>query len=405
MTEWLLAFLLALASTALGAADYTRSGETVVVTADRAPVTLGGTTIAHVEKGRWFGVRDRKAGDVGICVFSGKNLRIGWIAAEHVQTLRDDEVDLTAEALKAALAHNPQLDVAESRAQIDAIAERVVKAAEKGRSPLHRAILIRSQLFGREGFRYDQRPRTLEGVLAEKRGNCLGLSILYLCAAEKLDLPLQMIAIPGHVLLRYEDAKVPFNIEPAMMGMVIRTDGYLLKRFGPKSGQYPRVLSEPKAISVLLGDMGALLAEQKRYKEAEAAFIRSVEVDPDHAAGYYNWGVTLSRQKRLGVACDKFARAVQIYPRFAQALVGWGCVLAKLEDTKGACRKFARAVEIEPRLGAAWFNWGSVLLSVGRRAEAWDKLARAEEVRPALKPVIDQLRTQRGAPARIQLVD
>ncbi|MFP4056575.1 MAG: tetratricopeptide repeat protein [Candidatus Brocadiia bacterium] len=377
--------------------------ETVVVVAERAPVELGGTVIGQVAHGRWFGVRERQPGRVGIQFFSGKMMRIGWVDAEHVVRVEDSDVDLADQALEVAARLRPQLDVGAYRARIEALADRVAGAAARGKSPLAKAKLIRRQLFGREGFRYDPTPRTIDSVLDDRRGNCLGLSVLYLCAAQKADMAFRMLAVPGHVLLGYDDGRQRFHVEPSMMGLIFR--GGVGRRLGPKGGIYPRVLSHPQAIAVMLSDLGALLGAQERYEEARDAFVRALEVDPQNAEAYFNWGLTLSVRERYGLACAKFSKALHIYPRFAKAYGAWGSALARMGELEWACEKFRSAVQLAPRSATAYYNWGATLLLLGKRREAEARFARALALRPGLKPVVEQMRAESPTRQPTILVD
>ena len=67
----------------------------------------------------------------------------------------------------------------------------------------------------------------LPSVLDSRRGVCLGVSILYLCLAQRLDLPLEMITPPGHIYVRYNDGKNIINIETTARGMHIESEEYL----------------------------------------------------------------------------------------------------------------------------------------------------------------------------------
>src|SRR5665647_1570782 len=53
----------------------------------------------------------------------------------------------------------------------------------------------------------------LPSVLDSHRGVCLGVSILYLCIAQRLDLNLEMITPPGHIYVRYRTTDQTINIE------------------------------------------------------------------------------------------------------------------------------------------------------------------------------------------------
>src|SRR4030066_132980 len=73
-------------------------------------------------------------------------------------------------------------------------------------------------LFVEEGFTYDcvaGNPDNylLDRVMKNKRGNCLGLTTLYLLLAERLSLPLHGVYVPSHCFVRYEDGGGRINSE------------------------------------------------------------------------------------------------------------------------------------------------------------------------------------------------
>ncbi len=67
----------------------------------------------------------------------------------------------------------------------------------------------------------------LPSVLDSRRGVCLGVSILYLCLAQRLDLSLQAITPPGHIYVRYVEEGKEINIETTARGIDIPTEQYL----------------------------------------------------------------------------------------------------------------------------------------------------------------------------------
>jgi tetratricopeptide (TPR) repeat protein len=68
----------------------------------------------------------------------------------------------------------------------------------------------------------------LPSVLDSRQGVCLGVSILYLCLAQRLDLPLEIVTPPGHIYLRYpqENGDI-INIETTARGINLRSEAYL----------------------------------------------------------------------------------------------------------------------------------------------------------------------------------
>ena len=59
----------------------------------------------------------------------------------------------------------------------------------------------------------------LPSVLDSRRGVCLGVSILYICIAQRLSLPLEMITPPGHIYVRYKNGEKEINIETTARGI------------------------------------------------------------------------------------------------------------------------------------------------------------------------------------------
>lgn len=67
----------------------------------------------------------------------------------------------------------------------------------------------------------------LPSVLDSRQGVCLGVSILYLSLAQRLDLPLEIITPPGHIYIRYRDEKQLINIETTARGVNTPSETYL----------------------------------------------------------------------------------------------------------------------------------------------------------------------------------
>ena len=67
----------------------------------------------------------------------------------------------------------------------------------------------------------------LSSVLDSRLGVCLGVSILYLSIAERLDLPLEIITPPGHIYIRYRKGEEIQNIETTARGIHLPNRAYL----------------------------------------------------------------------------------------------------------------------------------------------------------------------------------
>src|SRR4029079_11872384 len=67
----------------------------------------------------------------------------------------------------------------------------------------------------------------LPSVLESRRGVCLGVSILYLCIAQRLNLAIEMITPPGHIYVRYRNDDTIINIETTARGIHVDCEEYL----------------------------------------------------------------------------------------------------------------------------------------------------------------------------------
>ncbi len=67
----------------------------------------------------------------------------------------------------------------------------------------------------------------LPSVLDNRQGVCLGVSILYLCIAQRLELPLEIITPPGHIYIRYAGQNKLINIETTARGINPPSEIYL----------------------------------------------------------------------------------------------------------------------------------------------------------------------------------
>lgn len=67
----------------------------------------------------------------------------------------------------------------------------------------------------------------LPSVIDNRRGVCLGVSILYLCLGQRLNLPLEIITPPGHIYVRYRTSDQILNIETTARGIHLPSELYL----------------------------------------------------------------------------------------------------------------------------------------------------------------------------------
>ncbi len=95
---------------------------------------------------------------------------------------------------------------------------------------------INDFIFFELGFRFPphslytkeiERYTFLSSVIDSRRGICLGVSVLYLALAQRLNLPLEIVTPPGHIYVRYRDGNRIINIETTARGIDVDSKEYL----------------------------------------------------------------------------------------------------------------------------------------------------------------------------------
>jgi regulator of sirC expression with transglutaminase-like and TPR domain len=187
---------------------------------------------------------------------------------------------------------------------------------------------INTYLFGVEKFDMSEQ-FFLNRVIDSKKGNCLGLSTLYLSIADKLHLPIYCVYLPGHVILRWDDGEYRRNIDPAMMGCEFSDDYYTSKYNLPKKclkeGVYLKNLSKKEMIAVLLNSRGSDYAGKKRYEKALKDYNQALVLKPNLVGGYHNKGDVYLNKGDFERAIMEYNKALSINPNYTNSIMAKEC--------------------------------------------------------------------------------
>ena len=247
---------------------------------------------------------------------------------------------------------------------------------------------FRRILLVEEGFTYDKSASDpgnylLGSVLARKKGNCLGLSMLYLALADRLGLPFRGVYVPSHCFVRYEGSGAHVNVEFAEGGASWEDDRYR-REFRVRPGRpYLFSLAPAEMLGVFLKTLGAGYSRKGREEDALRLYDEARRLYPGLPDVHYNAGVSLQKLGRLDDASGMYRRALEIDPEMAPARDNLGILLARQGRYGEAIEEALRAVELEPWNAGARGNLAAAYCGCGRLAEGIREYRMAVEIDPA----------------------
>ncbi|WGV27865.1 tetratricopeptide repeat protein [Halotia branconii] len=95
----------------------------------------------------------------------------------------------------------------------------------------------------------------------------------------------------------------------------------------------PQLASAQTTIEQLF-QQGNAAQDAGKYPQAEAIWLRVLQINPKDANAYYNLGRALYDQKKLDQAVATLQKAIQLNPKYVDAYIGLGIVLSDTNSLK-----------------------------------------------------------------------
>lgn len=306
-----------------------------------------------------------------------RNVLHGGVFRTNLPLLPDGETSLEeAIALVSSRVEKDlagiSFDPAAVEKEITRLADRIRPVLAESSDPRTVIASMNRVLFDEEGFTYDglaENPDNylLDRVIARKKGNCLGLTTLYLLLAERLSLPLRGVYVPSHTFVRYEDKGVRINIETGEKGAEWEDDRYARKFRIGREGPYLRSLNKKEMVAVFLASAGATYSRKGRDDEALVLYREASLLYPTLPAVYFNIGVSYHKKGRIDEAIAQYGRALDLDPVLVVARDNLGLALSRNGRFSDALAEARKATSLSPgdpvsrgHLAAALFNLGMV---------------------------------------------
>ncbi len=239
---------------------------------------------------------------------------------------QDDSVNLTAAALELARDAYPELAFAPIFHWIDDRAAELSGPVAGAASDEALLAELAGCLAGRQGIvgareAYEDADGSfLNRVIERKIGIPISLSVLYMAVAERMGLPLQGVAAPGHFLTSYETLDTPLFIDAFHAGKVL-TYSECVQWLGETQGAAPEVLRKalepvgPRQIVIrMLNNLKTLYAKQGEWRSCCKVQHRLLALQPAAYNERRDWAVIALKAGRSGQALKMLEHCLEGCP-------------------------------------------------------------------------------------------
>jgi tetratricopeptide (TPR) repeat protein len=222
-----------------------------------------------------------------------------------------------------------------------------------------------------------------DSTLKYKKAHCLGLTILYLMAAEKMKIKAYLVRGPEHVFPRLCEKKTCFNIEPLRGGRIVDDkffiENLMITKQSIDSGIYLKNFDSPSelAASIYLG-LGFVAGTNKQYDLAESLYKKAADNSQHLADVYSNLSVIYSLEGKQKEAELSLEKALQINPDYYPAIINLGAFFHNHNDLVNALKYYTKAITI---------NYAAVD-AYRRRAKLYKELHRDNDYRMDLERIL-----------------
>jgi tetratricopeptide (TPR) repeat protein len=219
---------------------------------------------------------------------------------------------------------------------------------------------IRSVVYQSWKIRFDPADTLVETLLPHlvfrnRKGACLGVSLIILMLAEKLNCPVYGVMLPEHLFCRYDDEIKRINIEPNKDGCA-HPDEYYLRRYPLEHRPwYSLVNLDNKAvIGLLCHNAGVLCLKQKKYDAALLYCRECLRRIPSFVEAKGNRALAYAQMGRLDTALVLFEELFSAHPDLVNLAANYGTVAM-------AAKQYPKALDIF-RKGLVYFPGDSALM-------------------------------------------
>ena len=306
--------------------------------------------------------------------------------------LPPEQIDLGRGLFLSQMGEQSLTKIQSYEALLDLMALQILARVPLDASPQAKIRAINDFIFDEMGFRFPPKSLSvkdidtytfLPAVLDSQRGVCLGVSVLYMCLAQRLNLPLEMITPPGHIYIRYRSGDDIINIETTARGVNMDSKVYL--------GIDNRSLQQ-RDIKEVIGctyiNQASLYLYKKDYEQALSIYRKARDYLPDDGVltelmGYTSLFVGNEAEGRrlLTLVKDRLPEEAIVKETMAEDYIngvadaeGIKSIFQRVDETRESVlekqKMLQETVRRCPHFRAAWFHLAVTWLQLHRTSEA-----------------------------------
>lgn len=183
------------------------------------------------------------------------------------------------------------------------------------------------------------------------------------------------------LLERFDEAKAAqrraVELDPRME-QVLHTQAARTAGRATTPRPLPPLLPDAQRLAIAGGEF----LKQKRYADAERAYIQSLQTQAGRTDILNNLAAAQLQQGKLDEAIRQLNRALEIDPEATDALNNLGLIHLRRGDADAAIASFRRALEIEPEAHETAYHLGNAYRRAGVRSRALDSYLLAAALKP-----------------------
>lgn len=273
--------------------------------------------------------------------------------------LKPEKVDYKAAVLEVIEELRPKKEVSKSKEIINAFYDGVPVNKEKSLKGKIRNI---SNYIFREykvvsdnsiSSRKDKDNILPDTVITGRHGHCVGLSTLYLLAAQKINVEAYLVRIPEHVFVRFCQGAECVDVETLRAGELVSkefyvSNGYMSDKQIEGTSYYTSLKGAKKLKSSLYLSLGYIANESKQYGLSELLYKKSIDNDRSFADGYLNLASVYSLTGQTRQARTYLNIAQKINPKHLPTMINTSALEWRAGNKKKALSILLKAQEINP---------------------------------------------------------